>query len=580
MHSHMAVGRWEPHTASMDFCEENYLYTTHVAELFNSASALAIIVFSAWGLTLTPLPFARWPRFVLSYLSLIVVGVGSVLFHATLKRTTQGLDEVPMVFANLVSVYCIANSQERHDRSLFSALAVLGAVLLVIYLKYEWYAVFLSIFAIQSILLIAYSYRLCFRADPGENAKVLRRLWRTDVGVYAVAFFFWVTDNVACAHLGVGYLHILWHLLGAFSSCMFPLILVALTADGNGYLLTMRWRYGVLPFLTIRPDSALLLQSHGEEIPNDSTTSTGTTHWAHALECQCLLSPICDTLRGLLLQAIVTAMCLVSGLGHFLWRRRDLVEEDFGSGGPSVSFSGCAFWWPYVAGVCQYLFEEFELADVRVFCTSASSFPVVCALMGVNPLHWCTEDYPKCLEHWYSRPLNCFLDRTSFLRKVWQSFLPSDAHRRVEGRLVMSLTRFQIGFGLGFKNEQVASFPSNEDLIDTLMATINVPGLFFRGLTRWRGFLSFHGAYSEPLRKPGGNTVVINLSRGEASDILPSTPLPWLWQLLPQPIEKTKRMMRLGYEDARANHAMFEKRGWRAKAAGPADSAPVSCDER
>lgn len=123
------------------------------------------------------------------------------------------------------------------------------------------------------------------------------------------------------------------------------------------------------------------------------------------------------------------------------------------------------------------------------------------------------------------------------------------------------------------ENERVSSFHSNADLVDTLMATINMPGFFFRGLPKWRGKLTVDGAYSERSHKPGGKTVVVaSLPWGPPSDLSPSKPLPRLWMLLPQPMERTKRMMRLGYEDARANRRIFEERGWRAKAAGPADS--------
>merc|ERR1712054_107525 len=106
------------------------------------------------------------------------------------------------------------------------------------------------------------------------------------------------------------------------------------------------------------------------------------------------------------------------------------------------------------------------------------------------------------------------------------------------------------------------------------MATINVPGVFFRGVPRWRGYISFDGAYSEAARSLNSTTVNINLSPGCDSDIRPSKPLPWLWLLLPQPMERTKLMYRWGYEDARTHRKLFESRGWIPKTAGPSSAEP------
>lgn len=226
-----------------------------------------------------------------------------------------------------------------------------------------------------------------------------------------------------------------------------------------------------------------------------------------------------------------------------------------------------------MAGICQYLFEEFDLTEARIFSTSASTFPVVCAMVGVSPSVWFSEDYPKCLNYWYARPLSAFLDSTSFLRQLWCGFLRKDAYKLLENRLTMSVTRLEFS-ALGLPhlvNERVSLFQSNEDLVDTLLATINIPGIFFRGFPKWRGYLSFDGAYTETPIEPGGKTIVINLSpvSGPASDISPSRKLPWLGLLLPSSMEQTKQMWRGGYEDARANRGLFESRGWRPKTAGP-----------
>lgn len=114
------------------------------------------------------------------------------------------------------------------------------------------------------------------------------------------------------------------------------------------------------------------------------------------------------------------------------------------------------------------------------------------------------------------------------------------------------------------KHEQVCSFASNEDLVDTLVATINLPGIFFRVLPNWRGRFALEGFFTSTMPEVGGSTVVVDLFG--KSDIRPSKPLPLLWLVLPQCMEHTLQMMRMGYEDAKEKRFIFEEKGWRVKA--------------
>jgi hypothetical protein len=52
---------------------------------------------------------------VLTQLSLLVVGVGSLLFHMTLRYDMQLLDEIPMMFSASIHTYALlqASSQLR-----------------------------------------------------------------------------------------------------------------------------------------------------------------------------------------------------------------------------------------------------------------------------------------------------------------------------------------------------------------------------------------------------------------------------------------------------------------------------------
>ncbi len=49
----------------------------------------------------------------MAYLALAVVGVGSVLFHATLKYEMQLMDEVPMIYSTAVMGYILCEVKKR-----------------------------------------------------------------------------------------------------------------------------------------------------------------------------------------------------------------------------------------------------------------------------------------------------------------------------------------------------------------------------------------------------------------------------------------------------------------------------------
>lgn len=94
--------------ASVDWCEPNYVYTPYVAELWNTVSSVAIFIVAALGLVLALRQRHRpEPRFLLGFLGLSVIGLGSAAFHGTLLKLPQATDELPMVWLSLLFVYCL-----------------------------------------------------------------------------------------------------------------------------------------------------------------------------------------------------------------------------------------------------------------------------------------------------------------------------------------------------------------------------------------------------------------------------------------------------------------------------------------
>ena len=118
-------------TALLDWCEANYEVTHHVAEFYNTLSNISMIALALLGM------WRSWgalpPRIAASYAAILVVGIGSAAFHATLWYWTQLLDEVPMVCANAVFVYTLAPRAVRQSWQLKLVLFLYLAVTVGVY---------------------------------------------------------------------------------------------------------------------------------------------------------------------------------------------------------------------------------------------------------------------------------------------------------------------------------------------------------------------------------------------------------------------------------------------------------------
>lgn len=97
--SHDFPGFWGAPTGEFNWCELNYKSMLYVAEPFNTFTSLFYLVPAVLHLTgwTAPIDYKRpLPLSIMLY-SIAGVGIGSVLFHATLTYKMQLMDELPMV---------------------------------------------------------------------------------------------------------------------------------------------------------------------------------------------------------------------------------------------------------------------------------------------------------------------------------------------------------------------------------------------------------------------------------------------------------------------------------------------------
>src|SRR5437870_13701712 len=88
------LGFWGAPTASVDWCEQNYAHLPWVCEAFNTVSSLAMVLAGALGLSRQT--FAREVR--VAFALLVLVGLGRIASHASLRFALEMLDDLPMLY--------------------------------------------------------------------------------------------------------------------------------------------------------------------------------------------------------------------------------------------------------------------------------------------------------------------------------------------------------------------------------------------------------------------------------------------------------------------------------------------------
>ncbi|KAK3808526.1 MAG: alkaline phytoceramidase family protein [Benniella sp.] len=102
------LGFWSPNTASVDWCENNYVVSYYVAEYWNTVSNLACLTAAYLGFYFFP---GNERRFKLLYATFIFVGLGSMFFHGTLRHKMQLLDELPMLYSATIIMFILIEAK-------------------------------------------------------------------------------------------------------------------------------------------------------------------------------------------------------------------------------------------------------------------------------------------------------------------------------------------------------------------------------------------------------------------------------------------------------------------------------------
>ncbi|KAJ2490112.1 hypothetical protein IWW37_003461 [Coemansia sp. RSA 2050] len=260
---------WGKRTSTIDWCEENYVVSDYIAEFWNCLTNGMFVVMALFGIA-SAIKHQQGKRIVACYMGLLFVGCGSACFHATLKYTTQLLDELPMLYLCALGFYSLVEADRtvRFGWKLPAALISLQAAITITYILWIQSPVFhQAAFASTACASVAFGYRRqCEMEISNRTRRKFQRLLLQGFLGMAGGFFVWNLDNIFChrlrtyrSHISSPFdaflqLHGWWHILTAYGSTYLLLWvhLTRLARQDHDHLFTIRHFAGFIPHITLK----------------------------------------------------------------------------------------------------------------------------------------------------------------------------------------------------------------------------------------------------------------------------------------------------------------------------------------
>ena len=212
---HNVTGFWGPVDAVHQFLEPHYRTTVYLAECYNAISSVWYIYLAYRLLSLSRKKRHEKSVWILPALAgwLGMIGIGSFLFHGTMRRSMQLLDEGPMMGSIGTALWWKLGLHpwSKHRVVLWrSLMVVLNVGIVLLYVWVGSYELFVHGFTGMVIL----DTILAFTFQQGKT-----RLRNQCVATILFARIFWEMENMWCdAYPRVWTAHIVWHLASGLAA--------------------------------------------------------------------------------------------------------------------------------------------------------------------------------------------------------------------------------------------------------------------------------------------------------------------------------------------------------------------------
>lgn len=268
---------WGPVTSSINWCEEDYVVTKYIAEFCNTTTNLVFVVLATIAIY-NAIRYHYERRILLSSFGYLLVGIGSWLFHMTLKYEYQLLDELPMIYTTLVMFWGIFeyNTTAKQSIGLGVATVGLGVAITWYYLVNKNPTFHEVAFGLITFATLVRSWWLAFYVEDRKARKDLRYTGILGATTFLGGFALWGIDRAACTRLthtkhwmGLPWgfileLHGWWHVFTGIGVAMFIVFLAHLRLHLTGRQDEFDLVYfgGFWPYLVRRSGYKLLDNDH------------------------------------------------------------------------------------------------------------------------------------------------------------------------------------------------------------------------------------------------------------------------------------------------------------------------------
>ncbi|KAK9058457.1 hypothetical protein SSX86_023299 [Deinandra increscens subsp. villosa] len=246
---------WGPVTSTTEWCEQNYVYSSYIAEFYNTISNIPSIILALTGLVIS-LSQRFEKRFSILHISNMILAIGSMLFHATLQRLQQQGDETPMVWEMLLYIYILYSPDWHYKSTMPTFLFLYGALFAIFHSQTRFDVGFKVHYITLCLLCIPRMYKYYIHTQD----KPAKRLAKLYIITLSIGLSCWICDRLFCKNVSLWYFnpqgHALWHLFMAFNSYFANQFLMFCRAQQRGWNPRIEHFMGLLPYVKIQKPKA------------------------------------------------------------------------------------------------------------------------------------------------------------------------------------------------------------------------------------------------------------------------------------------------------------------------------------
>ncbi|PSS32802.1 Alkaline ceramidase [Actinidia chinensis var. chinensis] len=246
---------WGPVTSTTEACEQNYIYSSYIAEFFNTLSNIPGILLALIGLV-NALRQRFEKRFSILHISNMILAIGSMLFHATLQRLQQQGDETPMVWEMLLYIYILYSPDWHYRSTMPTFLFIYGALFAIAHSQVHFGIGFKVHYIVLCLLCIPRMYKYYIHTED-RSAKRLAKLY---VITLLLGSLCWLCDRLFCKLISRSYFnlqgHALWHVFMGFNSYYANTFLMYCRAQQRGWNPKVVHFMGFFPYVKIEKPKA------------------------------------------------------------------------------------------------------------------------------------------------------------------------------------------------------------------------------------------------------------------------------------------------------------------------------------